>query len=843
MVMDPELDPTTTMMAGGAPPQADPALVGALSAQTPQGDQVYRDKPEPDEKRKKLVHAICRMVKSGKMEWEKTFDRMEKDQKFASGKGQWPQERKVEAFNDDKDDLYTANITLRHITQKVATTYAKNPKSVAKKRPKMIATTWDGTLQTLVQAQALVQQATQAQQMIQAGVMIGLASAATGVPISAIPTAMTTMAGGPAGPNLGGGPAGPANPVPPGGAPPASGTPPGAPGAPMPGPPPGAGGAPAAGGLPMSPIIPGMPQMPDPEAVAEAHAIIQDAQLVKMSEQQLTRMGRTLQILYDYEISEQQQPFKTMMKMTIRRALTTGVGWVKLGFQRIMQPSPDKDSRIADIQSQMELIERISADLADNEEDPDSAAAEEMRLTMQAIAAEPDKVVREGLQFSWPKSTAIIPDPHVVNLRGFLGAAWVAEEYCLSPNEVQETYGCDVSKGGYTAYDRKDSGSDYERAYSTWQYGLATPDDEHISTGDGKSVLVWELYNHKDGLIYEVCDGYCDFLREPHAPEAYTDRFWPWFLIAFNETDGSVYPPSDVQLMRHMQLEYNRSRQGLREHRFANRPKTAYAEGALSEEDLVAFQEHPVNATIAVSGLQPGQDINQVIMAIKGVPVDPNLYEVNPIFQDMLRVVGDQQSDLGGQAGNTATEANIAQAAKSSAMGSSVDDIDDTLTEIARAASQILLLNVSEETVKEIVGPGAVWPSLTKAQVAKDLWLDIEAGSSGKPNQAQELQNFERLAPILMQLPGVTPTWMAKQAITRLDDGIDIDEAIADGAPSILAMNGAKPGASVGPGAPDPNAQGPRGAQGPAGPAPPAPNSQAPSAIRPGTPPPPGLPN
>ena len=235
------------------------------------------------------------------------------------------------------------------------------------------------------------------------------------------------------------------------------------------------------------------------------------------------------------------------------------------------------------------------------------------------------------------------------------------------------------------------------------------------------------MYNKKDGLVYVICDGYPDFLREPAAPDVYTDRFWPWFLTAFNEIDGKVYPPSDVALIRPMQRELNRSRQGLREHRFANRPKIAYADGTLCEDDVEALKNHPVNALIAITGLQPGQDINQMLQAIKGAPIDPNLYEVNPIFQDLLRTVGDQEADLGGTGGDTATEINIAASAKATAVGSSVDDIDETLTAIARAAGQILLLNVSEDTVKQIVGPGAMWPTLTKAGCRQGLYLGDRA--------------------------------------------------------------------------------------------------------------------
>jgi len=743
---------------------------------TPAGENVLqRERPEPDERRKHLVGSLSDMIKQAKSHWQKTFRKMEDDQKFCAG-AQWPEDPKKMAFNDVYDeDLYVANITLQHVQKRVAALYAKNPKAVAKKRPRLLATTWDGSMESLAQAEATIKQA-------QAALM----GAPAGIP------------GMPPGGGLG--------------APP--GAPPGSPGAPPPGAPPGV------PGMPM--MAPPPPPMPPPEEMLNAQAVLADAQAVKQQMQMLNKIGRTLEILYSYEVSEQVPSFKSAMKMTVRRAATSGVGWTRIGFQRIMGMSPDRDTRLADMQRQMDLVQRISADIADGETNTDSASAEEMRLAMEAIQQEDEIILREGLQFSWPKSTAIIVDPRVVQLRDFLGADWAAEEYILTVNEIKETYQIDVGKS-HTSYERLDTGTDYERARTSWS---TSGEDPNVDDGDSDNCVVWEMFNKRDGLVYILCDGYPDFLREPSAPDVFIERFFPWFMTAFNEVDGRVYPVSDVSLIRPMQRELNRSRQGLREHRFANRPKMAYAEGVLSEDDVDVLRMHPVNALIAISGLQPGQDINQVLQAIKGVPVDPNLYEVNPVFQDLMRAVGDQEADLGGTGGATATESNIAASAKSTALSSAIDDIDDTLTGLARAAGQILLLNMSEEMVKNIVGPGAMWPTLTKAEVSKEIYLEVEAGSSGRPNQAQQLQNFERLAPILMQLPGVKPQFLAKEAIRRMDDTIDVDEAVAEGLPSVTAMNGGKmPGM---PGQGDPNAQGPQGANN--NPAAPQPQPSAPTA-------------
>jgi hypothetical protein len=748
----------------------DPITLDA-EGPVPEGEKIVeRDMPEPTEQRKALVESLTKMVKEAKAHWDKTFKDMEKDQKFCAG-DQWPSETKALAFNDDFDDRYVANITLRHVQQKVAALYAKNPKAVCRRRQKLLSTTWDGSMQTLQKAQETMQQ----QQMAQQAMMAMGASLMTGAP----PPGMPGM-----------GPQDPSQPPQP---------------------------------MPMPP----MP--PDPVAVQEAQAVIEDAKLVKQQIDQANKIARTLELLYEYEVSEQQQPFKSMMKMVIRRAATSGVGWVKLGFQRVMGKNPDYDSRIADVQQRLSTLERISADIADGEADVDSAEAEQLQLLLADMQSDTDIVVREGLIFSYPKPTAIIPDPRCVQLRDFLGCDWAAEEFMLTPNEIQETYGVDVGRD-FTAYNRLDTGTDYERARAVWSTGNFQ-DDAHISDGDSESALVWEVYNRKDGLVYTICDGYKDFLRRPAQPEFYTDRFWPWFLVAFNETDGKVYPPSDVRLMKPMQLELNRSRQGMREHRFANRPKMVYAEGLLSEDDLDALKNHPINALISVSGLQPGTDIKTVVQPLSGAPLDPNLYEVNPIFQDMMRAVGDQEANLGGTSGQTATETNIAQSSRASALGSAVDDIDETLTGIARAAGQILLLNVSEETVKSIVGPGAMWPTLTKAEVSKELMLEIEAGSSGRPNQAQELQNYERLAPILMQIPGINPVVLAKEAIKRLDDRIDVEAAVSEGMPSIQSLNGGGGGmpqmGAPGPAGP-PQAQGPQGANNAPKPPPPSPSSPSP---------------
>lgn len=541
---------------------------------------------------------------------------------------------------------------------------------------------------------------------------------------------------------------------------------------------------------------------PDPMTMMplmqQGMAIAQDATNVHENEVLLDRVSKTLELLYEYEVKQQLHPFKQLMKMTVRRACTVGVAYVKLGFERVMQKRPDVVAKLSDINERLGTLERLAADMADGETDPNSAEMEQLRLMLKDLMAQEEFPAREGLVFDYPSSFSIIPDTKCIKLRGFLGCDWVAEEYILSPNEVKEIYSVDVGKN-YTSYKRPDGGADITtRANGMLQ--LLPAQQMKGKGADKQCCCVWELYNRKDGMVYVVCDGWPDFLREPASPDTPLDRFWPWFTLTFNEVEheDEIYPPSDVRLMRDMQLDYNRSRQGMREHRRAARPKTVTAAGALDDEDLQKLESHPNNAVLELNGLQPGQKVEDLLQPFTGPKIDPNMYDVNPYFEDVMRTTGVQEANLGPTNADTATQSQIAEASRVTTMDSNIDDLDDLLTHLAKYGGQLLLSNVSADTVKRVVGPGAVWPELTKQQISEEIWLEVKAGSSGKPNQAVDIANAQKIYPLLMQIPGIDPEFLARDLIERLDDKLDLTQAFKPMLPSIVAMNTAARGAGIG---------------------------------------------
>ena len=731
-------------------PPGDP---GGMPPEDPMAQNKFmnRDRPEPPDQVRKLVKRWCDRVRRAKTHWKTQFSRMRENMAFVDGE-QWPDTPR----NGERDDRYVANVCIRHVQQRTAELYPNNPTMKATKRAKMIATTWDGSGQSLMQAQQA--------SMLAAQYMLP----------------------------------------------------------------------------------------PDPQSAA----IMQDAALVQQWDQLLERIGKTLELLYDYNVDEQTHSFKSGMKMTVRRAIITSVGYVKLGFQRAMRMRPEIEARIADMSERLAHIERLAGDLADGEIQENSADVEALRISIESLMTEGQIVVREGLTFDYPDSTSVIPDPKCRTLRGFLGADWVAQEYLLSVDEIEEIYMVDVGTG-YTVYDENGHCTDTTAEFSNDHYRAGGGDEgDQYKTN---RACVWEIYHRKDGTVYVVCDGFPDWLQKPSPPDSVTQRFWPWYAFVLNEgySEKKLFPQSDIDLIRDMQLELNRARQGLREHRRANRPKTAVAAGVLEEPDKDKLRTHPANALLELNALAPGQKIDDVLQVVKMPPIDPAIYDTAPVWEDVLRVLGSDQADMGSStSGATATEVSVAEFSQNTDATSIIDDMNDMLTELARGASEILVLNVSPQIVQQVVGPGAVWPELDKQSVAENVWLEVDVGANGPPNVQQDVQHLVQLVPLLQRVPGISPEWLARQLIRRMGDDIDISEAFAEGAPSIEAMNQiashppAPPGASGGPGddedsegggtgrgpprppgpANDPNAQ---GAAGPAN----APAANPPGSIGPRPPP------
>lgn len=693
--------------------QPDPAI--APPAAGPAEPIIKRDAPEATESRKALVKRWTGEIGRAKTFHKDTFDSMRAGQDFLSGV-QWYDKA-------DSKEKYQANLIQRHIGQRVASLYAKNPTFTCKRRTTLDFKIWDEGSNAFQQLQSTIQMSVQSGQI----------NPATGQPI-------------------------------------------------------------------LPPLL---------------EQLLADIKQGLEKRAMLDRVARTMEILMKNAADEQKPSFKRQMKQLIRRVCTCKVGYVKLGYQRQMEPNPDTVERVSDVTQKLLRIEQLSADLSDDKKQISDPEAEELRLLLKELKEEPDLVVSEGITFDFPRANSIIIDPKCTHLTTFLGADYVAHEFIMSPDQVKQIYKCDIGDT-YTKYNPNGSVEDASKSKDPAQK-------------DKVRCCVWEIWNKINNEVFTVVDGYADYLKEPDSPRIKLSRFWPFFALAFNETenDKTIFPQSDVELLEPMQREYNRARESLREHRNANKPKTVSADGVLEQSDIDKLESGVAHAHLRLKGLQPGQDVRALIMPMPTVEITAELYDTENIYTDLQRVGGQSDAAVGAaQPGVTATGDSIAESNRATSVGSNIDDLDDLLGDLAESAGQVLLMQMSPETVQKVAGPGAVWPTMTTQEISDQLILTIEAGSSGRPNAAAEMAKLEKVVPLLMQIPGVKPDWLARQIIRTMDADIDVTDALGNVAQSIVSMNSMKAANSAQGASPEAAAQGPAGGMNGA-PAPGAPGAGA----------------
>lgn len=539
-------------------------------------------------------------------------------------------------------------------------------------------------------------------------------------------------------------------------------------------------------------------QQPDPNLIA----IVEEVSQVQQHDIMLKRVMKTLEIVLQYYYGEQSQNFKAQIKQLVRRVKTCGIGYAYLGFQRKLQKMPEITAKITDVSDQIAKIQSLAADKQDGLMDDDSARLDELKSMLEDLQASESVILREGPIFDFPRSTEIIVDVEVKQLNGLIGAGWVAREFYLGVDKVQEVYNIDL-KHGYAAYMATG-------AAANLQYKKQSQKDS--SNAKKAKVCVWEVWNKENLQTFTMIEGYPDFAKAPATPDVQLKRFWPIFTLTFNDVEHETerYALSDVHMLEHPQMEYNRSREMRRLHRKSNTPAYVTIKGKMDESDKAKLASRRDFEVVELNALQEGESIDKILQVLKGVPFDQAMYETKTEMDDVLRTVGAQEANIGGTNDSSATQSSIAENSRISSADSNADDLSEFLSDLTSAAGEMCLLELDVETVKKIAGPGAQWPHLSRSDIVEQVNMSVKAGSSGRPNKGAELANLERALPFLQQMSGVKMTPIAEKYSDLL--GIDSEELIEEGLPSQVALNAMARQAMQGP--PTPNGAPPPGAPG-----------------------------
>lgn len=467
---------------------------------------------------------------------------------------------------------------------------------------------------------------------------------------------------------------------------------------------------------------------------------------------------------------------KKRAKSMVRSAMTTSVGWVKILYQREYGEDPIIMNRIADVQDNIKRIEYLSAQVKSDSgtTSEHDAKRAELEQQLKALEAQTEIVVAEGVVIDRILTEDMfILDESIRDFDAYPQARAMAHRVWFTKDQYCETFG----------YDPPSSAKSYKQ-----------PKDEEDAKNKTDSSTTWyaifEIWDRASQTVYTKCEGADQWSRDPYQPQKLGERWYPYFGLAFNPIDGQFEPISDVQLLKELQDEYNTTRTNFAEHRKENLPGMVVRKGGgLNPDDIDKIVNRKMNEVIVVDG-DPTRPIGDDLQEIKGIQIDPAVYDVSAIRNDMDVVVGltdASRSNL--LQAKTLGEAEIMRDSMMSRTSERQDTIEDCLQEMMQFSAEILLQELNLNQVKRIAGPGAQWPELSKDEVFDMVQIEIRAGTTGKPNKEKEREQWISFMPTFQEMVikatelrtagqsdlANSMVEMIKETLRRFDERLDID--------------------------------------------------------------------
>jgi hypothetical protein len=468
---------------------------------------------------------------------------------------------------------------------------------------------------------------------------------------------------------------------------------------------------------------------------------------------------------------------KRRITRTIPSAMTAGVAWIKLTYQRDYWQDPLAKNRLNDAQDNLAqlrtLTERIERGDADTQ-------AEEARLEQQiaALEAQVDVIRSEGLVLDFVRDDdVLILDDGLTTFSEYPQADEIAHQIWMTCERFEERFG------------KKPSGT---------RYGDKRDKSEGEPKGAGhrgkrpQFVRVFEIWSRRDMTIYTMEFGARDWARPPYRPARTGRRWYPFFALFWNELDGQFHPVSDVEQWTGLADEYNAMRTQLAQARRDNKSGFVYRlGGALTDDDVQNIANRPSSGMVGVHTTGSQSPLKDELVPYPTTVIDATAYDTTPVLRDFEQTSGASDASRAAiQKAKTATEAEIQALGMQSRTAYRQDTIEDLIGEMAVHAAQVLLHELTPEQVARVAGPGYVWPSTPSDDVSDLVQVRIKAGSTGKPNRHQEREAWVQIAPQIVQFIDKVLAYrqaglneqaegvieMLRETLRRFDERIDIGQ-------------------------------------------------------------------
>ncbi|APW37153.1 hypothetical protein RD110_08040 [Rhodoferax koreense] len=469
---------------------------------------------------------------------------------------------------------------------------------------------------------------------------------------------------------------------------------------------------------------------------------------------------------------------KKQAKKTIRSGFATSVGWLKASWQEKRGQDPLILNQIKDTQDNIDRIQM----LLDQANDPQAGSDEvlklaELKQTMEGLQSQTEIAIAKGIALDFVMSEDIlVVDPSVRAVADYPRAAAMAHRVWMTPDQYQTTFGYACKKG---------------KSYSEQEDGGAMKAGNGGVDNSATLLCVWEIWCQDDNRLYYVCDGEEGFCKPPSSVDWTGKRWYPFFLLTFNEIDGSFYPLSDIELTDKLVSEHNQSRDDfVRDRREALPVLIVRKGGSLTPADVENIKNRKGGDTIMVEGVG-GQPITNDVWMGQMAQLKGENYDTSGARGDMEKILGGGDTSTGSiTKAKTATEAEILSQGLRSRAGERQDILEDLLNELGPYCLEIMLRKFNEAEVRALAGEDAVWPQMGIDQIFNLISVEVRGGSTGKPDRLQEQDRWTKLLPIINEAVSKVAELrekgqdnlaqavieLTRETMRRFDERIDIEQ-------------------------------------------------------------------
>lgn len=489
---------------------------------------------------------------------------------------------------------------------------------------------------------------------------------------------------------------------------------------------------------------------------------------------------------------------KKTVRKQVRSSLSTGPGWFKAIMVTDKAKDPQVEAALNDARDNMARLEAQQKELP--EADDQAVALAEIQQTIQGLEANLEVVIRKGMAIDHVPSEDMQISLDVRQLEDYLEANWCANAMYKPKSELCEMFPRlseeDIKKA--TVYYQAQPVETVDQNLVPLM-SVTEEQAEQFSTnvrGQNQAdaiefARIVELWDKRDNLVKTMVEGVKCWAREPYPPPQATSRFYPYFLLEFYPVDGARHGQSLSWRLRKLQDEYSAARSSWRLTRERAVPGTLFNAEQVDKANATKLTQGDYQEFIGISPTNPSTDIRTLFTEKPYAKVDAGLFNVEPIVRDMEKMSGVQESlQASVVQPKTATEADIQQSGFAARSSSDRDTLEEVLGDFAKYTAELALQTITIAEAQRMVGLGAFWPyGMSTEDIVTMVEVDIQAGTTGKPNTAAERQSWTVAMPLIKQtqieiaqfqamgnIPMVRAlSELLRETLNRLGDRIDVE--------------------------------------------------------------------